>query len=1633
MKISKLASLSVLAGLACTALMTVYLNLDTQSQQAAGGVSPVTAEQRSEFRQSVSARAQAERRQKAAKPRAQAPLVFELAAPLAQPYRAPLPAGTDPRTLPAPKQVLSSALVKRSSLPAQLASLKTGQKIGLPLPDGSSRDGRVNLVKTGADGVVRVGGSLLPAGEGSFSLSQRGQTWTGMIQLPVMNRGYVLETMTDGGLVLQEHRLDELLCLGMKRKEGDPGLPEAALAAGAPQNAVPILDTRPAALGVIYIDFDGETVTDSDWNDGNPIVAVPPSYNGLPLTNAHITSVVEAVAEDFAPFDVTVTTDLSRYLAAPAGRRMRCIVTPTDPITEGAAAGVAYLNSWAEAGGMFDDDVPCWCFGMYDPASMALVISHEVGHTFGLRHDGTATLAYYGGHTNAGISWGPIMGAPYGRTMTQWSIGDYASANNTEDDVAIISNLVNDVGFITDEAGDSVLTALDINVINGVVNRPGILAEETDSDWYKITSFNGPLSIVAVPTAVEENVDVLLEIRDEDGTVVAASSPTANRSATLNTNLTEGTYFLSVSPSGDGANPSVGYSAYGSLGAYRLTGSYTPIPSAPLITQQPESVEAVDGSTVTLSVQALSSGGLTYEWYRNGSRISGATAATLKLTKMDASKAGDYHVVVINPSNPTLKTSSDIAVVTVNLRPVITEQPVSPSGLILAGTPHTFSVTATGTGPLQYTWEKIQKPANLVVGTDSPDLLLPSVTLADAGSYRVLVTNATGVVVVSKTVTLKVDSPPVILSGPAANLIITEGASGALKVVVGGRSPFTYEWFKVNGMDEDPVGGNSPTLSLPGLPANAGLYRVKVSNALSGDLPTVSSDALVEVDAKPTILSGPVSGQHEAGDDVTLEVVAGGSAVNRTYQWFKDNRPIGGANGATLHFPTIAWVDRGAYSVVVTNRVGTVKSKPAVLAVRSKPVILVQPASVVGAVGGSVSFTVVAGGDTPLTYQWYRNGAPIDKATKPKLVLSKLVDGPTGPEGDFFCRVANGHAGGPTDTAIVTLEVEQAPAVSAIAATNPDPGAQPNKVAEYGSITLTPTVTGTAPFSYQWLKSGKPIVGATDPTLILNPARLPDSGAYSVQVSNRTPVVAKSKAVSIGVLVPPSISAPPVSASVTEYRSASFQVKAAGGKPLKYQWQRLRDGLPENLSGKTSATLSFSSATVDDAGDYQCLVSNPVGRVTSPVVSLSVTPTPPSQIVDFQPTRGRATEKILVTGTNLDFVSSAKIGTTATSMVKISSTQVMLTVPAGLAVEQPSAIQLISRAGTAVSTGFFTRTAGWGNDAVIDSVIVSGTVFAYSGNNSGFTANEAPDLVNANVAFTRASAWVWWTAPRSGQYEIKVSSQVDMTLARYTGKPGGGLTFNSFVDGGFDGTPESLTFNATEGQDMVFRVGGWAADDQGGYQLQLRPLAFSMPRVADFEGGELRGAGTSVAGLGAWQQEGGDAATVVEAEASRSVRLGGEAATGAEPVILWDADSKAPAGTAEVVASVKMQVDAPAEGASADRFGWTVYSADKAPVAALWVDARDGQLYCTAADGTQTQLEPKLVSGTQHKLEITLNQETWTVQASLDGVKLVENLPVPAGSQFGDISAIWVPSADGSPHASMTFDDLTVLFRPAAE
>ena len=86
----------------------------------------------------------------------------------------------------------------------------------------------------------------------------------------------------------------------------------------------PALSSFPSAQATIYLDFDGYRVVSTSWNGGNAL-----DCQAAPMSDAQITEVFNRVAEDYRPFNVNVTTDANKFLAAPLNRRIRVIVTPT--------------------------------------------------------------------------------------------------------------------------------------------------------------------------------------------------------------------------------------------------------------------------------------------------------------------------------------------------------------------------------------------------------------------------------------------------------------------------------------------------------------------------------------------------------------------------------------------------------------------------------------------------------------------------------------------------------------------------------------------------------------------------------------------------------------------------------------------------------------------------------------------------------------------------------------------------------------------------------------------------------------------------------------------------------------------------------------------------------------------------------------------------------------------------------------------------------------------------------------------------------------------------------------------------------------------------------------------------------
>jgi hypothetical protein len=310
------------------------------------------------------------------------------------------------------------------------------------------------------------------------------------------------------------------------------------------------------------------------------------------------------------------------------------------------------------------------------------------------------------------------------------------NANNQEDDLAIIANAANGFGYVADEAGNSIPSAASLNVFDGAVNQSGIISGATDGDVYVFTAAAGVVSINANPASPSPNLDIVLELRNSDGNVLVSSNPDTALNAAVSRSVTAGTYYVRVLGTGRGDVLGVGYSGYGSIGHYALSGTVPPV--APTITTQPASQTVIAGATVTFSVAATGAVPLRYQWRRNGGNISGATNVAYVISNVLSNQAGNYTVVVSNAGGTVTSTN---AVLVVNVPPFITSQPQNRA--VASGSSVTFSVTASGTAPLRYQWFK---DLVALTGSTNATLLLTNVQPHHIGFYSVMVSNVAGMV-----------------------------------------------------------------------------------------------------------------------------------------------------------------------------------------------------------------------------------------------------------------------------------------------------------------------------------------------------------------------------------------------------------------------------------------------------------------------------------------------------------------------------------------------------------------------------------------------------------------------------------------------------------------------------------------------------------------------------------------------------------------------------------------------------------------------------------------------------------------------------------------------------------------------
>lgn len=162
---------------------------------------------------------------------------------------------------------------------------------------------------------------------------------------------------------------------------------------------------------------------------------------------------------------------------------------------------------------------------------------------------------------------------------------------------------------------------------------------------------------------------------------------------------------------------------------------------APAITTQPANQTVTVGQTATFSVIATGTAPLGYQWLKNSANITGATAASYTTPATASTDNGaQFDVVVSNGAGSKTSTMARLTVNAAALAPTITTQPANQT--VTVGQTATFSVTATGTAPLTYQWQK--NSAN-IAGATSATYTTPATASTDTGAkFDVIVSNALG-------------------------------------------------------------------------------------------------------------------------------------------------------------------------------------------------------------------------------------------------------------------------------------------------------------------------------------------------------------------------------------------------------------------------------------------------------------------------------------------------------------------------------------------------------------------------------------------------------------------------------------------------------------------------------------------------------------------------------------------------------------------------------------------------------------------------------------------------------------------------------------------------------------------------
>ena len=258
--------------------------------------------------------------------------------------------------------------------------------------------------------------------------------------------------------------------------------------------------------------------------------------------------------------------------------------------------------------------------------------------------------------------------------------------------------------------------------------------------------------------------------------------------------------------------------------------------------------------------------------------------------------------------------------------PEVISQPTNATNYSGQGT--NFSVTVSGNLPFTYQWQF--NGINLsdsghISGSATNTLALSTITLADAGTYRLIISNAFGGVT-SAPIVLTVLAAPTITVQPQSQTNLV-GSNVTFTVTVAAYPPVTYQW-AFNGSNIAGATGASLLLTNIQL-SQAGSYSVAATNSVGY---RISTPAMLTVLSPPVLLSQPVSQVGYWGMNTSFGVDVAGTPPF-SYQWYFYDFPISWGTNATLDLQDLDLETGGQYWVEVSNPYGSADSQVANLIV----------------------------------------------------------------------------------------------------------------------------------------------------------------------------------------------------------------------------------------------------------------------------------------------------------------------------------------------------------------------------------------------------------------------------------------------------------------------------------------------------------------------------------------------------------------------------------------------------------------------------------------------------------------------------------------------------------------------------